>query len=82
MPYLDDLRRERYLIAEPDKSPLFTVEDDGTLIMEFVAQHLAIRLTAADADGLAAGVADARRREAEALVDDAALYPHDVADRP
>jgi hypothetical protein len=36
---------------------------------------LAVRLTAATADGLAAGVEDARRRKAEAEIDDAGLRP-------
>jgi hypothetical protein len=75
MPYLDDLRHDGYLVAEPDDGPVFTVLDDGSLVMEFVTQHLAIRLSAAEADALAAGVADARRREAEALTDDSGLWP-------
>jgi hypothetical protein len=73
--YRDNLRDLGYLIAEPADPPTFTVEEDGTLVMEWEASRLAVRLTAATADGLAAGVEDARRREAEAEIDDAALWP-------
>jgi hypothetical protein len=75
VPYLDDLRRDGYTIAEPVAGPLFTVEDDGSLVMEFMDPHLAIGLSAAAADALASGVADARRREAETELDDSGLWP-------
>jgi hypothetical protein len=75
VPYLDDLRHDGYLVAEPEEGPVFTVLDDGSIVMEFLTMHLAIRLTAADADALAAGVADARRREAETALDDSGLWP-------
>jgi len=73
--YLDNLRDLGYLVAEPQDGPTFTVEEDGTFIMEWQEPRLAVRLTAATADGLAAGVADARRREAEIEIDDAGLWP-------
>jgi hypothetical protein len=72
--YRDNLRDLGYLIAEPVEPPTFTVEDDGSLIMEWEASRLAVRLTADTADGLAALVADARRKEAEAEIDDAGLW--------
>jgi hypothetical protein len=72
--YLNDLRSQGYLTAEPDGGPLFTVEEDGTLVMEWQEPRLAVRLTAATVDGLAALVADARRREAETEIDDAGLW--------
>src|SRR5664280_1909815 len=58
--YLDNLRDLGYLVAEPKAGPLFTVEDDGTLIMEWLAPRLAVRITADTADGLAARVAATR----------------------
>jgi hypothetical protein len=73
--YLNDLRTEGYLTCEPNGAPTFTVEDDGSLIMEWQEPRLAVRLTAQTADGLAAGAADARRREAELEIDDAGLWP-------
>jgi hypothetical protein len=73
--YLDNLRHDGYLVAEPDAGPLFTVEDDGSLIMEWQAPRLAVRITADTADGLAALVAEARRREAETEIDDSGLWP-------
>ena len=73
--YLDNLRDLGYLVAEPKASPQFTVEDDGTLIMEWQAPRLAVRITADTADGLAALVAEARRREAETETDDSGLWP-------
>ena len=50
------------------------MEEDGTLAMEWQEPRLAVRLTAATVDGLAALVADARRREAETEVDDTGLW--------
>jgi hypothetical protein len=73
--FLDDLRREGYVTAEPALGPTFTIDDDGSIVMEWPAPRLAVRLSAAAADGLAAGVADARRREAETEIDDAGLGP-------
>ena len=43
--------------------------------MEFQEERLAIKLTSATVASLADLLDDARRREAAALVDDAALYP-------
>ena len=74
MTYLDHLRDLGYLTAEPQEAPTFTVEEDGTLVMEWQEPRLAVRLTAATVDGLAALVADARRREAETEVDDTGLW--------
>ena len=73
--YRDNLRDLGYLVAEPKAGPLFTVEDDGSLIMEWQAPRLAVRITADTADGLAALVAEARRREAETETDDSGLWP-------
>jgi hypothetical protein len=73
--YLDDLRDLGYLVAQPDAGPTFTVEDDGSLVIEWQAPRLAVRLPAQVADNLAADLADARHREAEGFVDDAGLWP-------
>ena len=73
--YLDNLRDLGYLVAEPKAGPHFTVEDDGTLIMEWQAPRLAVRITADTADGLAVLVAEARHREAETEIDDSGLWP-------
>jgi hypothetical protein len=73
--YRDNLRDLGYLVTEPQHPPTFTVEEDGSFIMEWRSPMLAVRLTAATADGLAALVADARAGEAAAPVDDAAPYP-------
>jgi hypothetical protein len=73
--YLADLLREGYIICEPNSAPLFTVEDTGDVVMEFQEERLAIKLTSATVASLADLLDDARRREAAALVDDAALYP-------
>lgn len=73
--YRDNLRDVGYLVTEPQYPPTFTVEEDGSFIMEWRSPMLAVRLTAATADGLAAGVEDARRRKAEAEIDDAGLRP-------
>jgi hypothetical protein len=73
--YLDDLRREGYLVAEPQDAPTFTVEDDGTLVIEWQEPRLAVRLIAAAADGLAAGIEDARHREGAAEIGSAGLWP-------
>jgi len=74
--YLEDLRRyDGFLTVEPKEPPLFTVEDSGDVIMEWPTQRLAVRLTAATTDGLAAGIEEARHREAETEIDDAGLWP-------
>ena len=73
--YLEDLRREAYMTVEPDEAPSFTVEDDGSLILEWQTPRLAVRLTAQVADSLTAYLADARHHEAETFVDDAGLWP-------
>ena len=73
--YRANLRDLGYLIAEPTDPPTFTVEDDGALVMEWGTSRLAVRLTAATADGLAAGIEEARHREAETEIDDAGLWP-------
>ena len=75
MTYLDHLRDLGYLTAEPQEAPTFTVEEDGTLVMEWQEPRLAVRLTAATVDGLGASLDDARRREAEALIDDDTIWP-------
>jgi hypothetical protein len=73
--YLDNLRDLGYLVAEPKAGPQFTVEEDGSLIMEWQAPRLAVRITADTVDGLAALVAEARGREAETEIDDSGLWP-------
>jgi hypothetical protein len=74
--YLDDLRREGYLVAESQDAPTMTVEEDGRLVMEWEAQRLAILIP--DVGALVAGIEEARHREAAALVDDSGLW----LDRP
>jgi hypothetical protein len=73
--YLDDLRRAGYVICEPKAAPLFTVEDGGDVVMEFQEERLAVKLTSATVASLADLLDDARRREAEALLDDDTLWP-------
>jgi hypothetical protein len=72
--YLDDLRREGYVIVTPEDPPLFTA-DGGGFVLEFGGSRLAIRLSAATVDALPARVANARRREAEMEIDDSGLWP-------
>jgi hypothetical protein len=82
-PYLAELADDGDTIIEPRPGWRLTVLGDGGLVLEFLETHLAIRLPGPDAcSDLTAAIADARAREAEGLTDDAALYPHDVPDRP
>jgi len=79
MSYFDDARRsEGYTVCEPQGPPLCTVDDDGSIVMEWETSKLAIKLSSEVADGLAAAIAKARATEAELEVDDAGLWP----DRP
>lgn len=78
MSYFEEHVAEGFTVCSPAGPPLLTVDDDGSIVMEWEASRLAIKLTAEVADGLAAAVAEARATEAELEVDDATLWP----DRP
>jgi len=75
MTYFEEHIAEGFTVCEPQGPPLMTVDDDGSIILEWEASRLAIKVSAEVADGLAAAVAEARATEAELLIDDPTLYP-------